>query len=45
MSTKRTTIIYLIGKPGTSKYTITKEIAKYGYRICVEDVYAEYKLI
>ncbi len=28
------TIIYLIGKPGTGKYTIAKEIAKKDYRIC-----------
>lgn len=29
-----TTIIYLIGKPGTDKYTIAKDLAKIGYIIC-----------
>ncbi|MCC8400282.1 MAG: hypothetical protein LN563_06965 [Rickettsia endosymbiont of Platyusa sonomae] len=29
-----TIIIYLIGKPGTGKYTIAKEIARAGYSIC-----------
>ena len=29
-----TIIIYLIGTPGTGKYTIAKEIARAGYRIC-----------
>ena len=29
-----TTILYLIGTPGTGKYTIAKEIAKFGYNIC-----------
>jgi dephospho-CoA kinase len=29
-----TTIIYLIGKPGTGKYTISQELAKSGYVIC-----------
>ncbi|MCC8398503.1 MAG: hypothetical protein LN569_04340 [Rickettsia endosymbiont of Labidopullus appendiculatus] len=29
-----TIIIYLIGKPGTGKYTIAQEIAKTGYSIC-----------
>lgn len=29
-----TVIIYLIGKPGTGKYTIAKEIAQYGYVVC-----------
>jgi len=29
-----TTIIYLIGKPGTGKYTIAKELSKSGYIIC-----------
>lgn len=27
-------IIYLIGKAGTGKYTISKELAKFGYIIC-----------
>lgn len=31
---KMTIIIYLIGKPGTGKYTIAQELAKHGYRIC-----------
>ena len=30
----QTTIIYLIGKPGTGKYTISQELAKLGYIIC-----------
>jgi len=29
-----TSIIYLIGRPGTGKYSIAKEIAKSGYTIC-----------
>lgn len=29
-----TIILYLIGRPGTGKYTIAKEIAKSGYVIC-----------
>lgn len=29
-----TIIIYLIGKPGTGKYTIAKEIAQHGYIVC-----------
>lgn len=29
-----TVILYLIGNPGTGKYTIAKEIAKHDYRIC-----------
>jgi len=29
-----TIIVYLIGRPGTGKYTIAKEIAKSGYVIC-----------
>ena len=29
-----TVILYLIGKPGTGKYSIAKEISKYGYTIC-----------
>jgi Cdc6-like AAA superfamily ATPase len=29
-----TVIIYLIGKPGTGKYTIAKEIAHHGYAVC-----------
>lgn len=31
---KRTTIIYLIGNPGTGKYTIAKELEKAGYVVC-----------
>lgn len=31
---QKTIIIYLIGKPGTGKYTIAKEISKNGYVIC-----------
>lgn len=30
----KTTIIYLIGHPGTGKYTIAREIAKAGYIVC-----------
>jgi broad-specificity NMP kinase len=30
----KTKIIYLIGKPGVGKYTISKELAKFGYIIC-----------
>ena len=29
-----TIIVYLVGRPGTGKYTIAKEIAKSGYVIC-----------
>jgi hypothetical protein len=29
-----TIIIYLIGKPGTGKYTIAQEIARHGYLVC-----------
>ena len=29
-----TNIIYLIGKSGSGKYTIAKELAKHGYIIC-----------
>ena len=29
-----TIILYLIGRPGTGKYTISKEIAKSGYILC-----------
>jgi len=29
-----TIIIYLIGKPGTGKYTIAKELAQHGYVVC-----------
>ena len=32
--THSTIILYLIGKPGTGKYTIAKEIEKSGYTIC-----------
>lgn len=31
---KNTVIIYLIGTPGTGKYTIAKEIEKSGYIVC-----------
>ena len=34
MKPPNTTAIYLIGKPGTGKYTISKELAKDGYVIC-----------
>lgn len=39
MSTKNNTtnnscIIYLIGKPGTGKYTIAKELEKFGFIVC-----------
>ena len=39
MSTKNNTknnsyIIYLIGKPGTGKYTIAQELAKFGFIVC-----------
>jgi hypothetical protein len=30
----KTTIVYLIGRAGTGKYTIAKELAKSGYIIC-----------
>ena len=29
-----TKIIYIIGKPGTGKYTIAQEFAKLGFVIC-----------
>jgi hypothetical protein len=32
--TKKTSLIYLIGKPGTGKYTIAKELSKSNYIIC-----------
>lgn len=31
---ERTIIVYLIGRPGTGKYTISQELAKSGYVIC-----------
>ncbi len=33
-SSKPSVIIYLIGKPGAGKYTISQEIAKAGYVVC-----------
>lgn len=34
MKNNKTKIIYLIGKPGTGKYTIAQELAKAGFIIC-----------
>lgn len=33
-TTPKTVIVYLIGRPGTGKYTISKELAKSGFLIC-----------
>lgn len=32
--TNNTCIIYLIGRPGTGKYTIAKELEKFGFIVC-----------
>ena len=34
MAQGKTTILYLIGRPGTGKYTISQELAKAGYVVC-----------
>jgi dephospho-CoA kinase len=34
MKRNRTTLIYLIGRPGTGKYTISQELSKFGFLIC-----------
>ncbi len=31
---KNSYIIYLIGKPGTGKYTIAQELSKFGFIVC-----------